>query len=115
DHPIQIPIQIDAVQVNFELDTGSRITIINEYVWKLMGKPKLHPVKLTYNSFSGHPIPFKGEKMIKVNYNDRCAQLPLVICDNNRNNILGRNWINVLHLSNKTLDAIVSDSSIQNI
>ncbi|CAF1282085.1 unnamed protein product [Rotaria sp. Silwood1] len=91
DHPIQIPIQTDGVKVNFELDTGSPITIINEYVWKLMEKPKLYLVKLTYNSFAGHPIPFKGEKMVKVNYNDRCAQLPLVIY------------------------AIVSDSSIQNI
>lgn len=39
-HPIQISIQINGVHVNFELDTGSSITIINEHVWELIGKPK---------------------------------------------------------------------------
>ncbi|CAF3365123.1 unnamed protein product, partial [Rotaria sp. Silwood2] len=114
EHAIRIPIKVDDVQVNFELDTGSPITIINKNVWAIMGKPKLNPVKLTYNSFSGHSIPIKGEKIVKVNYNNRSTELKVIVADKNRNNILGRNWINALHFNNQTLDDIISNSSIQN-
>ncbi|CAF5075156.1 unnamed protein product, partial [Rotaria magnacalcarata] len=66
EHAIRIPIHVDGVNVNFELDTGSPITVINTHVWELMGKPKLYPIKLNYSSFSGHPIFLKGEKMVNV-------------------------------------------------
>jgi hypothetical protein len=55
-HPVRIQIYIDGILVQFELDTSSPITIINANVWKTMGKPKLHRVKLVHNSFPGHPI-----------------------------------------------------------
>ncbi len=74
EHPIRIVIHIDDVQVKFELDTGSPITVRNEHVWKLTGKPNLYPIKLIYNSFSSHPIRLNGEQTVKVNYNDQCIQ-----------------------------------------
>ena len=55
---LQIPIQIDGILVNLEIDTGSPITIINEGVWMAMGKPQLYPVKSNYTSFSGHSVRF---------------------------------------------------------
>ena len=115
DYAIQIPIRLNGLQVNFEFDTGSPITIINERTWELLRKPKLHPVKCTYNSFSGHSIHFKGETAVNVNYKDRCTQMKLIVGNKNRNNILGRNWINALHLNEQTLDDIISSSSIQNV
>jgi hypothetical protein len=114
-HPIRIPILIDGVPVQFEFDTGSPITIINGNVWKTMGKPKLHPVKLGYNSFSGHPIRIKGEKVVNVNFDGQCTQLRLLVGYENRNNILGRNWINALHLNKRTLDDIDSNNTVLNV
>ncbi|CAF2039059.1 unnamed protein product [Rotaria magnacalcarata] len=115
EHAIRIPIHVDGVNVNFELDTGSPITVINTHVWELMGKPKLYPIKLNYSSFSGHPIFLKGEKMVNVNYNDGELKLKLIAGNKIGNNILGRNWINILNLNRQTLDDIASNSSIQNI
>ncbi|CAF4430287.1 unnamed protein product, partial [Rotaria magnacalcarata] len=114
-HAIRIPVYVEGVKINFELDTGSPITIVSNHGWELIGKPKLHPVKLIFNSFTGHSICLKGEKMVNVNYNDQSTKLPLVVGNNNQNNILGRNWINALHLNNQTLDEIVSNSSIQSL
>jgi len=94
EHAIHIPIQIDGVQVNFELDAGSPVSIINQRIWELMRKPSLRPVKLIYNSFSGHPIALKGAKMVNVIYNDRCTQLQVLVANGNCSNIIGRNWIN---------------------
>ena len=91
DYAIQIPIHINGLQVNFEFDTGSPITIVDERTWDSLGKPKLDLVKFTYNSFSGHLIHLKGKTVVNVNYRNRCMQLKLAVDDKSRNNILGRN------------------------
>ncbi|CAF1032132.1 unnamed protein product [Rotaria sordida] len=106
DHPIRILIQTDRLQVQFELDTGSPVTVINGHTWNKMGKPDLQPVKSTYNSFSGHSIRLKEEKMVKVKYNGQSTQLQLLVRDGHRNNILGRNWINALQLNKIPLGKI---------
>ncbi|CAF1097612.1 unnamed protein product [Rotaria sordida] len=106
DHPIRILIQTDRLQVQFELDTGSPVTVINGHTWNKMGKPDLQPVKSTYNSFSGHSIRLKGEKMVKVKYSGQSTQLQLLVRDGHRNNILGRNWINALQLNKIPLGKI---------
>ena len=115
DYAIQIPIHINGLQVNFEFDTDSPITVINERTWELLGRPQLDPVKFTYSSFSGYLIRLKGETVVDVNYQNQCTQLKLVVGGKSRNNILGRNWINVLHLNQQALGDIISNSSIHNV
>ena len=115
DYAIQIPIHINGLQVNFEFDTGSPITTVNECTWELLGKPKLDPVKFTYSGFSGHLIRLKGETVVDANYHNQCAQLKLGVGEKSRDNIPGRNWINVLRLNQQALDDIISNSSIQNV
>ncbi|CAF4774145.1 unnamed protein product, partial [Rotaria magnacalcarata] len=53
--------------------------------------------------------------MVNVNYNDGELKLKLIAGNKIGNNILGRNWINILNLNRQTLDDIASNSSIQNI
>ena len=115
DHPIQIPVRIDGLSVTFQLDTGSPITIINEHTWKKMGKPPLKPVTSTYSSFSGHSIPLKGERMVKVIYDGHDVQLQMLVGVANRTNILGRNWINALHLNKSTLDNIINHNKVLSV
>ncbi|CAF4677498.1 unnamed protein product, partial [Rotaria magnacalcarata] len=74
-----------------------------------MGKPNLQSVKSVHNSFSGHSIPLKGEKMVMVNYHGLRARLRILVGDKNRNNILGRNWINALHLNEISLGELINN------
>lgn len=115
EHSIRIPMEVESVQVNFELDTGSPITIITEALWNSMGKPSLHSVKSNYSSFSGHSIPLKGETMVNVKYQDRHFSLKLVVGNGDCNNIIGRNWIQALNLHNQTLNDIANNISISTI
>ncbi|CAF2519215.1 unnamed protein product [Rotaria sp. Silwood2] len=115
EDPIQIPIQIDGLYVTFELDTGSPITIINEHIRKKMGKPKLTPVKSIYSSFTGHSIHLKGEKMVKMIYNGQSSRLKILVGGRNRNNIVGHNWINSLHLNRIKLNDMFSNNTISNV
>ncbi|CAF3495196.1 unnamed protein product [Rotaria socialis] len=115
EHPIHVPIKIDGFNVLFDLDTGSPITVIDKNIWIQMGKPILKPIKSVYNSFSGHAIPLKGEKIVKVNYNDQELDLQLIVGNENCNNILGRNWINALHLNETTLDELINNNKVLNV
>ena len=115
DHPIQIPVRIEGLNVSFQLDTGSPITIIKEHTWKKMGKPPLKPVTSTYSSFSGHSIPLKGERMVKAIYDSYDVQLQMLVGVANRTNILGRNSINALHLNKTTLDNIINHNKVLSV
>jgi len=113
---VQIPVQIDGILVNLEFDTGSPISVINEGVWKAMGKPHLSPVKSNYTSFSGHSVRFKGEKMVQVKYDDEDIPIKVIVGYGNHKNILGRDWINALHLSQYPLEKFnttINSSSIK--
>ncbi|CAF1540135.1 unnamed protein product [Rotaria magnacalcarata] len=115
EQPIQVVTYIDGLEVKFELDTGSPITIINENIWNKMGKPNLQSVKSVHNSFSGHSIPLKGEKMVMVNYRGLRTRLRILVGDKNRNNILGRNWINALHLNEISLGELINNNKVPHV
>lgn len=114
-HPIKILVQIEDTAVDMELDTGSPVTIINTQVWEKIGSPILEPIDLDLNSFTGHAIRINGGTKVSVNYDGRRMMLRLLVVDEGRSNILGRDWIQALHINGKTLDEIVSNSSVFNI
>ncbi|CAF3399832.1 unnamed protein product [Rotaria socialis] len=115
EQPIQVVTYIDGLDVKFELDTDSPIAVINENIWNKMGKPNLQSVKSVHNIFSGHSIRLKGEKMVMVNYRGLRVRLQILVGDKNRNNILGRNWINTLHLNETSSGELINDSKVLHV
>ena len=112
EKPILIHVLLDHTEVQLQLDTGSRIINIHEHVWGKMGKPKLQPVKMNLNSFTSHSIHLRGEKMVRVKYNHLTTCLRLFVVNGSRSNILGRDWIDALHLNVRTLDDIAFNASV---
>ena len=115
DQPIRLRIRLDDHPIDFELDTGSPITIISKDTWIKMERPPLLPVKSTYNSFSGHTVRLKGEKQVKVSYNDTHIPLRVFVTDDHRNNILGRDWIRRLRLDERPLRDLMTNVSVCHI
>ena len=110
-----ISVQLNGVDVRFELDTGSPVTLINEQVWKLIGKPQLQPLGFNCNSFSGHPIRFRRQALVQAKLHELSVQLHVVVSYENQANLLGRDWLIALRLNSQPLDEIISSKSIHQV
>ena len=98
DKTMDITMKIDDFQIEFQLDTGSPITLINEETWVHMGKPNLEKCQLDLSSFTGHSIKLKGERMVNVQFNEQDKQLKLFVVSGYGTNVLGRDWIFVVEV-----------------
>lgn len=112
---ILLSLNIEQINVQFQLDTGSPMTIVSSSVWEQLGQPQLQQVRVLYRSFSGHPIHFKGETIVNVNSHGEKFQLKVLVGDTNQINIIGRDWINYLKLMNARLDNIIDNPGIFNV
>jgi hypothetical protein len=112
DRPIQIQLLIEHTNVEFQVDTGSPVTLINEQVWRKFGRPQLKPCTIELNSFTGHSVRLKGQKVVNVIFNDQHFKLTVFVANGSGINILGRDWIDALHLKTKTLHDIESNRSM---
>jgi len=112
DETMDIQMKIDDFQIKFQLDTGSPITLINERTWEHMGKPKLEKCQLELNSFTGHSIKLKGQRMVNVQFNEQNKQLKLFVISGFGTNILGRDWIFGIDLISRSLNDFISSKSM---
>ncbi|CAF4761116.1 unnamed protein product, partial [Rotaria socialis] len=53
--------------------------------------------------------------MVMVNYRGLRVRLQILVGDKNRNNILGRNWINTLHLNETSSGELINDSKVLHV
>jgi hypothetical protein len=101
-------------KVDFQLETGAPITLVDDRVWNQLRKPKLNPLKMKLNSFTGHSIPLKGETQVNLKYNDQTFQLRMFVLCESGTNMLGREWVESLGLHTKTIAEIPSTEPMCN-
>ena len=98
--PIMVEVQINGRPVEMELDTGSAVTILNEITWKeTLGRPKLQKSNNQLKSYSGHQIAILGDVKAKVTANQQTKVLTATVAGTGHNNLLGRDWLQVLKLN----------------
>ncbi|GMS99339.1 hypothetical protein PENTCL1PPCAC_21514, partial [Pristionchus entomophagus] len=54
-----IEAKIGKTPIQFELDTGSGVSVIGYQTWKVLGKPKLHETHLTAKTYGGQLLRFR--------------------------------------------------------
>lgn len=95
-----IGLSINEVIVNFEVDTGSSISIMPIKLFnKLFSKLKLNKSSIKPKSVSGEPIRVCGETSVKVKYNNFEYVCLLVVCEGIDKPLLGRTWLDILNPS----------------
>ena len=103
-HPIVVDLLINDMKVSMEVDTGAAVTIISERVWKQQfPQLKLQESKVLLKTYTGEPIPVRGETPVRVRYQDQECSLTLTVVRGNGPSLLGRNWLEVLRLDWKTI------------
>lgn len=95
--PYAVDMQIDGEEVNFEIDTGRCLTLMNEETfkgtWKNHKLPSLRPIKIKLETYTGDPVKVIGATLVKVKYKQQEVSLPLVVFERDGPSLLGRGWL----------------------
>jgi hypothetical protein len=93
-HGIEIPIEINSVQMPMVLDTGAGISIISKETFdNNFNNISLKPCSTLLHTHTGDSIKVRGQFNASVNYNGQRMSLPLVVVDGSGPSIFGRDWL----------------------
>ena len=84
--------------VSMQLDTGATVTLLGETTWEDIDCPKLQPSDIKLQYYAQQEIPLLGKCQMEVQCQGRSANLFTVISKGDRQNLLGRTWIDGLKL-----------------
>ena len=98
--PIKIPLLVDNVLLEMELDTGAAITIISEAKYKEhFSETKLKESSTLLKTYSGERLKVIGEIEVNVEYENQNAKLILTVVAGEGPSLLGRNWLKLIRLN----------------
>ncbi|XP_063049093.1 uncharacterized protein K02A2.6-like [Engraulis encrasicolus] len=100
--PFEVKMEVNRKKVNFEIDTGCNVSVINETkfneMWEENKRPQLKETKLTLKSYTGEKIKVVGVADVEVIYGQQVKTLPLVVVKGTGPSLLGRAWLETLKL-----------------
>ena len=88
-----ILLQISNVDLVFELDTCTAVSLVGPDIWKCIVSPHLTSPKIQLFSYGKQPIPVKGECNVAVSYNGDNQTLPLIVVEKAGTSLFGLDWI----------------------
>ena len=101
DKPIIVPVVIEGVALEMELDTGAAVSIVScvDYLKYFCHIP-LSTTTRQLHVYSGSPLGVAGEITVKVKYNTQECQLPMLVvkADKQAPPLFGRSWLRVIKL-----------------
>ena len=99
--------QINGVEINMEIDTGSGVTLIHESTYKEhFSELKLDPSETVLQSFTGELFRPLGTLSVDVRLFGTRRKLLLHVTRHGKHSLLGRDWIRALPLEESALPAI---------
>ena len=106
--PIIKSLKINGKSIEFELDTGSYVSIIStgtaETLFDCSVKYRVTDQKL--HTFVGHSLQVLGKVTLTAQYGRKCRKLPLYIVNGSGPNLLRRYWLKLLDIHIPRINAI---------
>lgn len=100
--PFEVTVGVNRKKVNFEIDTGCSVSVMNETkfqeMWKENKRPQIKETKLSLRSYTGEKIQLVGVADVKVTYAQQVKTLPLVVVKGTGPSLLRRGWLENLKL-----------------
>ncbi|XP_041823137.1 uncharacterized protein K02A2.6-like [Melanotaenia boesemani] len=100
--PFEVKMEVNKKKVNFEIDTGCSVSVMNETkfkgMWKEHKRPQLRGTKITLRSYTGEEMKVVGVADVEVTYAQQVKILPLVVVKGTGPSLLGRAWLKTLKL-----------------
>lgn len=97
--PIMVNVQVEGQFLNFEVDSGACVSVINEQCYKdNFSALELQSTNLVLSSYTNQPIKPLGKLSVFVKHKDVAKRLNLYVIAKGANPLMGRDWIRDLEV-----------------
>ena len=98
DNPWIVTLQMNSIPVQFHIDTGAEVTVINDTVHKKVGSPSLSQSDQTLRGPSNQSLPVKGKFLAQLQYSGVTTEHNCYVVTDLSRPLLGRLAIEQLKL-----------------
>ena len=93
-HAIVVPVEINNMTVNMEIDTGATVSLVSEETYNQhWPQQQLEESNTRLKTYSGEHLETLGNMNVSVCYSDQQVTLPLVVIKGKGPSLFGRNWL----------------------
>ena len=100
--PLTVTINVNGTALTMEVDTGAAVSVISELsyksTWPVENRPLLKKTSVQLRTYSGEKLPVLGELSVVVHYKGQEERLGLVVIAGKGPTLMGRNWLECLHV-----------------
>ena len=100
--PIEVSVLLNNVETTMEIDTGATFSIISEDTYKTFWqsdvRPPLKSSSARLSTYTGEKICVLGQITMRVSYHQQKNKLPLLVVPDVGPSLLGRNWLEHIHI-----------------
>ena len=99
--PLKVNVKVNGIPVEFEIDTGSGLSIMSEEMYKTYFlNEQLHNDNVVIKTYSNEKLDVLGKLVITVEYNHNTYdKLYLYVIKGNGVNLIGRDWLSVIRMN----------------
>ena len=115
--PIRVLVQVAGQVLTMEVDTGAAVSIIPETVFRTkFPRGKLQPSAVMLKTYTGEAMKVVGMFSARVQYKkqDPC-ELDMYVVAGSGPCLLGRSWLNKIHLDWHAIATVVKDKDLQDL
>ena len=122
--PIFGGVHINDQELLMELDTGAKMVVIPEKIWKdKWPELSLSSCDVRLSTYDGTIVLILGEAFVSVNYSGKCIDLRAIVVKSGKHALLGRGWLhafrphwmNSIHLLHPSLKSVNVEPSEKNV
>lgn len=104
---IGVDLSVDGKALKMELDTGASVSIVSKKTWQeVLGSPLLTPSMLRLKTYTGEELEILGERLVKVQYGEQVARVPLIVVAGQGPSLFGRSWLEKVRLDWATIGRV---------
>ena len=116
DPPIDVHPKINGKKFKFELDTGSKESIMPLHIFETQFSVKqLKPSTITFSAYGGHKFAAIGKFPCTVKLNGQTQKLDLIVVKEGSVALFGRAWFNKLRLNWAEIHAVKAAADVNDV
>ena len=103
-----VNLEIERKEVQFRVDTGADVSLLDECSWEKLGKPALSATTDKLRNASGKLMIFKGTVKKQVRFRNSIMEVLFYVKHGRGSNLLGMDWIKKTGLLNACAEFLKS-------